>query len=99
MTLRNSKAVYRQRRKSAGQALMEYLVVISLGVIVLVSGDNPPIQQLANAIKGYYTDYSFAISISNMPNCYYSKSALGHTATADVCVDLKDPKWPEITID
>jgi hypothetical protein len=99
MILRNLKTVYRQRRKSAGQAMMEYLVVIGFGVIVLVAGDNPPIQQLAKAIKDHYTDYSFAISISNMPNCYYTKSALGHTATADACVDLKDPKWPDITID
>lgn len=78
--------------------MIEYLVVLMVGVMVLVTGDNPPIQKLATAIRDYYTDYSFAMSISSMPNCYYSKSASGAGMSASVavdkCIDLKDPEWP-----
>lgn len=88
----------RSRSRTHGQSTVEYLVVLLFGVIVLVTGDNPPIQRLATAIRDYYTDYSYAISISSMPNCYASQSASGGGATAtvtlDKCVDLKDPEWP-----
>ena len=81
-----------------GQSLIEYLVVLMVGVIVLVTGDNPPIQRLATAIRDYYTDYSYAISISSMPNCYASASGgaggVSATVTVDKCIDLKDPEWP-----
>lgn len=88
----------RTRRRMHGQSLIEYLVVLMVGVIVLVTGDNPPIQKLATAIRDYYTDYSYAISIASMPNCYASKSAgaggVSATVTLDKCIDLKDPEWP-----
>jgi hypothetical protein len=86
------------RRHMRGQSFMEYLVVLAFGVIVLVAGPNPPIQQLATAIRDYYTDYSYAISISSMPNCFDSKSAgaggVSATATLDKCFDLSNPQWP-----
>ncbi|RJG05331.1 hypothetical protein D3870_04235 [Noviherbaspirillum cavernae] len=86
------------RRKQGGQSFMEYLVVLAFGVIVLVAGPNPPIQQLAKAIRDYYTDYSYAISISSMPNCFASTSGgaagVSGTVTTDKCLDLSDPKWP-----
>lgn len=85
-------------RRMLGQSLIEYLVVLMVGVIVLVTGDNPPIQRLATAIRDYYTDYSYAISISSMPDCYSSASAgaggVSATVTVDKCLDLKDPEWP-----
>jgi hypothetical protein len=85
-------------RRMRGQSLIEYLVVLMVGVIVLVTGDNPPIQRLATAIRDYYTDYSYAISISSMPNCFASASGgaggVSATVTVDKCVDLKDPQWP-----
>jgi hypothetical protein len=85
-------------RQMRGQSLIEYLVVLMVGVIVLVTGDNPPIQRLATAIRDYYTDYSYAISISSMPNCFASASGgaggVSATVTVDKCVDLKDPEWP-----
>ena len=88
----------RRARRMRGQSLIEYLVVLMVGVIVLVTGDNPPIQRLATAIRDYYTDYSYAISISSMPNCYASASAgaggVSATVTVDKCLDLKDPEWP-----
>jgi hypothetical protein len=85
-------------RKSRGQSTVEYLVVVTVGVIVLVTGSDPPIQKLALAIRDYYTDYTYAISISSMPNCFDSKgaSALGHsvTVTLDKCPNLSNPSWP-----
>ncbi len=82
------------RRRMKGQSLIEYLVVLTLGVIVLVTGTDPPIQKLATAIREYYTDYSYAISISSMPNCFTSASAGPVTIGVDKCIDLKDPEWP-----
>jgi hypothetical protein len=82
------------RRRMRGQSFVEYVVVLLVGVIVLTSGSNPPIQQLATAIRDYYTDYSFALSISSMPNCYTGGSAGPVTVTVDKCLDLQNPEWP-----
>lgn len=90
---RNRRLSHARQR---GQSTVEYLVVLMFGVMVLVTGEDPPIQKLARAIQEYYTDYSYAMSFSSMPNCYYewSQSALGMTVNVDKCLDLKDPKWP-----
>lgn len=82
------------RRRMRGQSLIEYVVVLMVGVIVLVTGTDPPVQKLATAIRDYYTDYSFAISVSSMPNCFNSKDFGPVTVSLDKCVDLKDPEWP-----
>lgn len=85
-------------RKTPGQAMIEYLVVLTVAVIVLVAGSDPPIQKLAGAIRDYYTDYSFAISISSMPDCIKTAAAGPISAELDACPDLKNPEWPiEIT--
>jgi hypothetical protein len=87
-----------RRRGNRGQSTVEYLVVLMFGVIVLVTGTDPPIQKLALAIRDYYTDYTFALSISQMPNCYLSKGAsagpVSVSATLDKCVNLSNPSWP-----
>lgn len=83
-----------KRRRTNGQSLIEYLVVLTLGVIVLVTGTDPPIQKLATAVREYYTDYSYAISISSMPNCFNSAGLGPVTIGVDKCIDLKDPEWP-----
>ncbi|MDF3035894.1 MAG: hypothetical protein K0S28_1168 [Paucimonas sp.] len=82
------------RRRMRGQSFLEYIVVLSVGVLVLVSGTDPPIQKLARAIRDYYTDYSFAISVSSMPNCFYDGSAGPVSYSVDKCIDVKDPEWP-----
>jgi len=88
----------RTRRRMGGQSLIEYLVVLMVGVIVLVTGNDPPIQKLAAAIQDYYTDYSFAMSVSSMPDCFNSGSGgaggVSVTVTVDKCIDLKNPEWP-----
>lgn len=82
------------RRRARGQSTIEYVVVLLVGVIVLVSGNDPPIQKLAVAIRDYYTDYSYAISVSSMPNCFTSKDIGPVSVGVDKCVDLKSPEWP-----
>ncbi len=77
-----------------GQSIIEYLVVLMVGVIVLVTGSDPPIQKLATAIRNYYTDYSYAISVSSMPNCFNSAGMGPVSISIDKCIDLKDPEWP-----
>ncbi len=82
------------QRRMRGQSTIEYLVVLMVAVIVLVTGADPPIQKLATAIRDYYTDYSYAISVSSMPNCFNSAGMGPVTVSVDKCVDLKDPEWP-----
>jgi len=83
-----------RKRRSGGQSLIEYVVVLMVGVMVLVSGNDPPIAKLAGAIRDYYTDYSFAISIASMPNCFASADLGPVEIGVDKCVDLKNPEWP-----
>lgn len=51
---------------ATGQAASEYLVVLAFCVIVLVAAaaEPPPIQELIQAIKEYFSAYSYAISVS-----------------------------------
>lgn len=83
-----------RHQKSSGQSTVEYLVVLLFGVMVLVMGEDPPIQKLGRALQEYYTDYSYAMSFSTMPNCFIEESKLGVTVKVDKCLDLKDPEWP-----
>jgi len=54
--------------RQSGQATFEYLCVVSCCVIILVvpdSNGNILIVQLANALKGFYNAFAFAISFSS----------------------------------
>lgn len=54
-------------RCQAGQASMEYTVVTFFAVLVLILPDEDghvAIIQVANAIKGFYTAFAYAISLS-----------------------------------
>lgn len=73
------------RPQMAGQAAIEYLVVLAFGVMVLMrpfslsdsgvagatSTQAPALQQLATAIKDYHKHYSFALAIATIPECEY----------------------------
>lgn len=55
------------RKASRGQAMTEYVVVATLGALVLIwssLGDPSPIDQLITALKGFYKAFSYAISVS-----------------------------------
>jgi hypothetical protein len=63
------------RQRSLGQAMIEYLVVLSFGVVVIMQGgtatEDPPIKKLATAIRDYHKHYSYAMSIASIPDCDY----------------------------
>ncbi len=82
------------RRRQAGQSCMEYVVVTLVAVVSLSAGNPSPLSLLNDAIRKYYTDYSFAISIATIPKCSQSTSAAGVTVTVDTCPDLSNPTWP-----
>jgi Flp pilus assembly pilin Flp len=56
----------RAGRKQLGSAAIEYLVVTSLAVITLViaADGETPLANLANAVIGFYSDFSYAISMA-----------------------------------
>jgi hypothetical protein len=54
--------------RQSGQSTFEYLCVVSFCVIILVVPDSSGkilIVQLANAFKGFYNAFAFAISFSS----------------------------------
>ena len=53
-------------RRQRGQAMSEYLVVAAfcVMVLVLISLGPSPIQELIDAIKMYFSAYSYVISIT-----------------------------------
>lgn len=54
--------------RQSGQATFEYICVLSLCVLVLAipgPDGNIPIVQLANALKGFYNAYAYALSFSS----------------------------------
>ena len=59
-------AKFRERQR--GQATFEYVVVIASCVIILIvpgSNGDIAIVQLANALKGFYNAFAFALSFSS----------------------------------
>jgi hypothetical protein len=50
-----------------GQATTEYAIVLAFTAVILVLstlGDPSPMQMLADALKSFYSAYSYAISVS-----------------------------------
>lgn len=88
----------RSCRWQRGQSFIEYMLVVALAVLVLISGNPSPVQMLVNAIHEHFTHYSFAMSISSIPNCVSNKNAGGATMSVDKCVDVNNPDWP-VSID
>lgn len=53
-------------RRSRGQAMTEYTIVLVLGVLVLISStlDPSPVAALIDALKSAYAAFSYVISFS-----------------------------------
>ena len=53
-------------KRFGGQAMTEYVIVVAFVAVFLIlsSLDPSPIQELLDAIKSFYSAYSYAISIS-----------------------------------
>lgn len=78
----------RPRRFCGGQATIEYIVVLSFGVMVLLKPFSNPdtpgqpeesvLKQVARAIKDYHKHYTYAMAIAQIPDCDYT-----YTTSAD----------------
>lgn len=58
-----SRTNRRGRTREAGQAYLEYVLVVLLVVVVLTAGRDSVIAQLLAAIKSFYAAYSYALSM------------------------------------
>ncbi len=68
MTTPGEALPIRRLRRSAGQASVEYTVVLILVVLVLIaeqSGESGPVTEVVAAIKDVFSAFSYAISFSN----------------------------------
>ena len=48
--------------------MVEYVIVLAFGVMVLTTGDPSPMEQLADVIKQNWKGYSYAMSLSDIPD-------------------------------
>lgn len=68
-SMRSSRATVLQKNKfQRGQSTFEYLSVTSCCIMVLLARDSNGdvlIVQLANALKGFYNAFAFALSFSS----------------------------------
>lgn len=51
------------RRRSNGQSLAEYTILLALIGLVLVIGEDSPLEVLMRAIQGYYGRFTFSLSM------------------------------------
>lgn len=80
----------------AGQSTIEYLLVLVAltgGLALAAQSD-----ELASAVKEQFTDYSYAMAVSQIPDCVKSKDASAGPITvkvsADGCPDPDD--WSSV---
>ena len=53
----------RRCRQPHGQSLVEYTILLALVGLVLVIGEDSPMEVLFRAIQGYYGRFTFAMSM------------------------------------
>ncbi|QDQ29033.1 hypothetical protein FNU76_23275 [Chitinimonas arctica] len=79
-----------------GQSSVEYLVVIAAFTGAFALAGN--VDTLNKAIRDYFTDYSYAMAIAQVPDCIntYGESVgpVAGSVTLDKCPNLTNPKWP-----
>jgi Flp pilus assembly pilin Flp len=51
------------RSRTAGQAYVEYVLIVLLIVVALIGGDHSVMAQLLAAFKSFYSAYSYALSM------------------------------------
>lgn len=54
---------WRAKRPSTGQSLVEYTLLVALIGLVLVIGEDSPLEALARAVQGYYGRFTFALAM------------------------------------
>lgn len=55
------------RLKQAGQSMAEYTVVLAFGMLVLLKGTDI-LEEVLSALKSNYNGYSYAVSLSDVPD-------------------------------
>lgn len=60
----------KMRGRQLGQSMIEYTVVVGLGVMVLIAGGpgNSAIDRLWLRLQSHYTGYSYVVSLSDYPD-------------------------------
>ncbi|MGA0570778.1 hypothetical protein ACO2Q9_08670 [Variovorax sp. VNK109] len=70
--IRNRSLSMARRARMRGQSMVEYIIVTSFSILILIettSGDSV-IQKLANAIKGAYQGFMYALGYSTNLNLF-----------------------------
>ena len=57
----------KRRQTQLGQGMVEYTVITSLGILVLLGPGTDVIQYALRSIQDNYTGYSYAMSLSQWP--------------------------------
>ena len=105
----SSRNTLRPRRFFAGQASVEYIVVLAFGVMILLQPFSNPdtpgqpaepvLKQVARAIKDYHKDYTYALAIAQIPDCDYTyETSLDQWASADVTKYFPTMPNPTLTV-
>ena len=59
------------RRRQRGQSMVEYFIVASFAILVLIEGGkSSPVQQVVGAIKEAYQGYTYSHSFSTNLNLF-----------------------------
>lgn len=63
---KNARSSGRQSSRQRGQSMIEYIVVVAMGVLILIEGgSSAPVMAVAAAIKNAYQGFAYAISLSS----------------------------------
>jgi hypothetical protein len=73
----------RRYKRQAGQGMVEYTIVTSLGILVLLGPGTDVIQYTLRSIQDNYQGYSYAMSLSQWPE-FDIRSAEAITSTLDL---------------
>lgn len=83
MSARSNEPV--SARKQSGQAMTEYVIVTFFGLIIFFGPGLDVLEELANVMRRNYEGYSYAISMSPLPD--YETGPLMATALQDEGID------------
>ncbi len=63
----NNKTIYR-RRRTYGQGMVEYVVILAFGVMMLMGPGGDVIKDLLAVVQNKYRGYSYSMSMSPLPD-------------------------------
>ena len=88
------------RRQQFGQSMVEYTIVISLGILAISSAPmRDAVDDLMATIRQNYAGYSFAISLSDYPDYDSASDYWGALNSQEVNKDMKNVLTDQIRTD